>query len=426
MAALLGLAIASKSPAQPPPPSSSPPEEARRELADRLRADPANEELNMTYGLQCLAMERCSHAILAFQRVLLLNPANDRARLELARACFLLGQLDESRLQFERVLDGDPPPAVRRNIEAYLNAIGRRQPGWRFTGRVETGVLYDDNVNYGPSSQIIGIAPVEIGTLWVDQLQLAPESVRESAWGAFAAGTLLFSRQPREGRPLSFGGYGRIEANALEGASDYNLFTVQSGAGPRWQWERLAFDLPLRVEYLARGGSTLATVAGLAPGCHRQLTPRLALSLSANLDFRDYADSSDRDGAFAALGLQTSLALGQRSRLLGGARVLREEPDAAIWRNTGGEAFLGAMTRPLDRLTCFGNASFRVSEYDEREPLAPRDRRDEQAVFTAGASWLFPGGWGLNLQAQCTLCDSTFDLYEYDRVATKWSLSHDF
>ena len=402
------------------------PEEVRRELADLLRTDPGNEELNLTYGLHCLAMERYSHAILAFERILFLNPANDRARIELARACFLLGQLDESKLQFQRVLDGNPPPAVRQNIAQYLNAIGGLQSAWRFTGRVESGVVYDDNVNYGPASEIIDIAPISMGIFRVDQLQISPESVQESAWGGFLAGTLLFAYQPQNRRSLSLNGYARVEGDSYDGASEYNFGSVQAGAGPRMQWGDHAIDLPLRMEYLIRGGDSLATVVGLAPSYYRQLTQKLGYSLSANLDYRDYAESSDRDGWFNAVGAQASYGLGLRSRLMGGVRVIRETPEADVWRNTGWEVFAGASTTPFDRVTCFANASFGKSDYDDREVLSPCDRHDEESAFTVGGTWLFTDRWGINLHAQYTIHHSTFDLYEYDRLSTKGSISYDF
>lgn len=423
------LAFAAATPALSQTNAASPfpsADQARREFAERLRADPANEELNLAYGLHCVETERYSHAILAFERLLLLNPYNDRARVELARACFLLGQMEEARLQFERVLAGNPPPAVRANVEKYLDAISDRRPGWRFRGRFESGILYDDNVNYGPSSQIVGIAPISIGAAWVDQLQLEPESVRTGAWGGFAAGTFLFGHSARNSRSLSFNGFGRVEANSLVDASEYNLLALQAGAGPRWQSGPSALDLPVRAEYIVRGDDALASVFGLSPTFYRQTSDRFAFSLSANLDYRDYADSSDRDGFFGAFGVQAVRSVGAKSRLLAGARVLRESPDADVWRNTGAEAFLGASTSLSDRWSLYGHASFRHSEYDSRETLAPRDRRDDQAVFALGASWLFSERWSLNASVQSTLNESTFDLYDYNRTCTKGSISYDF
>ena len=426
---LCGLSLAHPPAARAQEGESSPnttPEEIRRELADRIRLDPSSEELNLAYGLQCLSMESYSHAALAFERILIMNPANDRARIELARACYLLGQMDESRAQFERVLAGSPPPAVRQRIEEYLEAIGRCQSKWRFTGRIESGAQYDGNVNYGPASQIIGIAPISIGTLWLDQLQLAPESEPKSAWGGYAAGTLLWSYQPRFGHPLSFSGYGRMEGNSLDDASEYNLSTVQACGGPRLQWGAQALDMPVHVEYLVRGGDSLATVAGLTPGYYRQVAPKLGMSLTANFDYRDYAESSERDGFFGAFGVQATLGFGARAQFMGGARVIRESPESGIWRNTGWEVFTGVLLTPLDRLSCYGNATFRKSEYDDRESMSPNDRRDEQGSFVVGAAWRFTESWGMNLNVQYTTSQSTFDLYEYDRLNTKWGISYDY
>ena len=402
------------------------PEDLRHEFADLLRADPGNETLNLSYGLLCLDMERYSHAILAFERILFLNPSNERARIELARACFLLGQMEESRLQFERVLAGNPPPAVRRNVESYLKSIVDLRSKWRFTGRIESGVLYDDNVNYGPASETIDIAPISLGFAWVDQLQLSPESVQESAWGGFLAGTLLFAYQPQNNRSLSFNGYARMEGDAYDDASEYNFAAFQAGAGPRMQRGDHAVDLPLRMEYLVRGGDPLATVVGWAPGYFRQVSQCFGYSLSANLDYRDYEDSSDRNGWFGSLGAQIAYGLGSRTRLIGGVRALRDVPHADVWRNAGWEAFVGAATTPLDKLSCYANARFGASVYDERETLSPRDRRDEETTLAVGGSWLFSDRWGVNLTAQYTINHSTFDLYEYDRLSTKGSISYDY
>lgn len=104
------------------------------------------------YGIAAVSAGRVPEGLLALERHLAAVPANDRARLELARGYFLIGEYARARAEFELVLRYDPPAAVRRNIEGFLNAMQLRD-GNRRAGSsrlfVEAGAGYDSNVNSG-------------------------------------------------------------------------------------------------------------------------------------------------------------------------------------------------------------------------------------------------------------------------------------
>lgn len=104
------------------------------------------------FGIAAISAGRVPEGLLALERHLAAVPANDRARLELARGYFLVGEYTRARAEFELVLRYDPPAAVRRNIEGFLNAMQLRDGSRRASSSrlyLEAGLGHDSNVNTG-------------------------------------------------------------------------------------------------------------------------------------------------------------------------------------------------------------------------------------------------------------------------------------
>ncbi len=397
-------------------------------LADLLREYPADEDVNFAFGLLAIERGRPSLGILAFERVLSMHPTNHRARLELARAYYLIGQWEQARQQFNQVLDHDPPQTVRDTIYAYLRDIKRNKPGWRFHRHIETGVLYDSNVNSGPRSLTVGIAPLTIGGIRYDELRVDPVSAPQSAWGGFGAFTLRarYDATRREG--LSFDGQVRGYANCLIDASDFNISGLRAGGGPRFDRNRHTVHVPLNIEHIQQGESSLATLTGLYPTHHFRYTPEWSLFGKATIEHRNFAGRSERDGFLAAFDEQLIRHFGFRSRHRAaiGFRLGREFADADIYSNTEIETALRLALWQSPRLHFFADATARYREYDERELLAPATRRDVQWGVTTGIAHFFTPRWGTDIVIQYTENDSSFDLYDFTRYTATWSIGYEF
>ncbi|MAY42127.1 MAG: hypothetical protein CMI05_07465, partial [Oceanospirillaceae bacterium] len=96
-------------------------------------------------------------SIESFQTILSNKPALHRARLELAVAYMQTLQYQEAEQQAQAVLD-DPqtPPSVRVSILAFLAQLKKDAeqliPQHDHKFNLSAGILFDSNVNVGPSS----------------------------------------------------------------------------------------------------------------------------------------------------------------------------------------------------------------------------------------------------------------------------------
>jgi tetratricopeptide (TPR) repeat protein len=107
-----------------------------------------NVDYDYLLGISALDSRNFERALIAFERVLAVNPAHLGARLDLGRTYFALGSLDLAKQEFERVRAANPPPAARKVVDDHLAAIEERQRAdrRRLTAYLEAGVGYDDNI----------------------------------------------------------------------------------------------------------------------------------------------------------------------------------------------------------------------------------------------------------------------------------------
>ena len=83
-------------------------------------------------------------AVSAFRKILVKQPGLTRVRLELARAFFEQGKDKLSKREFERALSGELPPAVKKNINRFLNAIKARR---RFRSDFTISIVPESHIN---------------------------------------------------------------------------------------------------------------------------------------------------------------------------------------------------------------------------------------------------------------------------------------
>ena len=107
-------------------------------------------DLDYVLGLAASDSGHLPEAILAFQRVLALQPDNAEARAEIARAYARLGDVESARAQFDTVL-ADPtiPDPVRQRFTGIVRDLDSVRRGGERTvsAFVETSGGYDSNIN---------------------------------------------------------------------------------------------------------------------------------------------------------------------------------------------------------------------------------------------------------------------------------------
>lgn len=395
-----------------------------------LRERPESMEVNYSVGEAAYAAGKYSHAALAFERVIASQPDNKRARLDLARTYFSAKQLDAARREFETVLASNPPPPVRKNIQDFLNDIRRQEKRFWISGRVDSGVYYDDNANVGPDSDVITIAPIIVGSGPITSLNVGDTSKPKKSAGVLLCGTVstCYDIGDKGGWMMVCDGIA-YKSWLEKHATDEETSLLSLNPGLIWSGTKSVLRLPAKVSYIGHGGEGLVSIYGIAPSVSFVLGQGTTwnCTLETAAEFRDYVELDDRDGTYFAVGARIGHSLAKLPcSLYGGAAVFYEKTSADIYENVGGEASASGDLRLPLKVTGYAQARYRLSSYAGQEQLAPEKRRDNQYQFTVGLRRALTRSCGIDLNYQHTTNDSTFDLYDYVRNVTTLSMSYSF
>lgn len=390
-------------------------------FTDLLKKEPGNERINFAYGMTCFALKDYSRARLAFERVLYINRGNDRARLELARTYLASGQLDLAKEQFELVLTRNPPESVQKNIQAYLEQIKRGTKRWSFSTRVDLGAFMDDNVNVGPDSKIINIAPIIYGASTISSLTIGETSLPVDTEGAFCSVALSGAYDTGEQGEWVITTDGSYYQNWLDNAYEHESLYGQVAVGLRHTGRRSMLKLPLTVAHISSGHDSLVNLYGISPS-HLYVygdKGEVRWQTDGSLEYRDYDELDDRDSFYFSVGEKmTHYFSPQKHSVSMGVSLFHDHTDTGIYENTGGEWTLGGEFNLPWKCTLYAEVSYTTSDYAERETLAPEERTDTQHQFTGGLTKTINASWGLDVNYQTTDNNSTYGLYQYDRNVT--------
>lgn len=106
-----------------------------------------NSEFNFLLGRSALEMKQYDDALVAFERVLMLNPLHTRTRLELARLYYETEQFELAQEELGVVLKDNLPSNVREVAVAFKSRIDERLTKHHFSIALVMGAGYDDNAN---------------------------------------------------------------------------------------------------------------------------------------------------------------------------------------------------------------------------------------------------------------------------------------
>ena len=126
--------------------------QAAYSLGLSLQSQVGDAEFDRVFGEAAVNSGHPAEGVLALERYLARMPGSDRARLDLAKGFFELGDFVRARKEFEFVLRYNPPPAVRANVQRYLDAMQTRSfVGSRVSasGYFDFGRGHDSNANAG-------------------------------------------------------------------------------------------------------------------------------------------------------------------------------------------------------------------------------------------------------------------------------------
>ena len=129
-------------------------------LLDPLEVNRAGDaDFDLVFGIAASESGQYSRAIMALERVLVVQPENPRARAELGRALFAVGDTKAARELLQETRAQGVPLAVATTIDEFINAIDRvdaqGKSSWK--AYAEAGVGSDSNANSGPSGSNVAV-----------------------------------------------------------------------------------------------------------------------------------------------------------------------------------------------------------------------------------------------------------------------------
>ncbi len=373
-----------------------------------LKEHPESEKVNSALGQAAFAIGKLSHASMAYERVLMLNPENDWARLELARTLFAMEQYELAKDYFKAVLDREPPELVKQNVEQFMAHIKTRTKRWDFWGRLDLGAFYDDDINFGPDSDLID---TPLGMLQVDA-----DTVSRPAWGFLSALSMSGFYDLAERGGLAMFGNGNYYGTILDHIHSQELTLFRANAGLQYASRRWLLQVPFEYQYLDRGHSKYLTVLGGRVSGLYAFSRTLHVMPVLIAERRNYASLDDRDSTYLALEGTMKRYIGlKRHSLSVAVQGFNEDAREDMYENRGFEINATGEYRLPWQSMVYLRLRYRNAFYQDKTVLESGNRRDMQWQTLVGLNKMILRQWGVDASYQYTDNYSNFDLYDYTR-----------
>jgi hypothetical protein len=395
-------------------------------LQDRLAG---TIEYDYLLGVASLDSGKLEDAIIAFERVLAVNPNHAGAQMDLARAYFAAGSFDLAEASFRSLAARNPPPAAQQTIARYLEAINARKrqtkAGW--IGYGELGLGYDSNITGVPSD--FGAAAQQ--SFGIVGIEATGNSVKRSAGFGNASGALEYSVPLSRGWSLFAGGEGKLRG--YEGESKYNSLSGEARAGGALndgptQWRAMASSLYFNQDGEAPGDPAPANDRRIASGqldWKYSLDPRTQVGLTAQYGQIRFPTNKVEDFDQAYLQgtwLRSFDAKGQPLLYLtvfgSDDRAVNKLPDGETDKSknlAGARSYVQYSFNP--KLSLFNGLGFVYRRDKDAFARATTVEigKDKFAEFLLGLNWQFQKTCAVRTQYVYTRNNSNIAIYDFDR-----------
>lgn len=379
------------------------------------------------------ALGRAAHAgghfpraVLAWERVLLLQPDNLDAQLALGRALFAVGDkraaLAVSPAVREQAIPVDAAVAADQFLVSYDRADYHGASSAK--GYVELAAGHDSNANAGPRGERGLVAPLPGTPAWT----LAPGAQARSADFGSA---LLAAR----GRQVLDAGWSLVGAVAAGGrrhagqARSLDTSEFDAHAGVAWRRERHEFIVSGVSGAYWLDGARLRSLGGVqGEWIYRFDGFGQWGSFVQWLDMR-YPGQGLRDVQRSIGGVSYSLLLRNGALAYGSLYGGRESPDAAGAEHFGHRLVgwqLGGQVPVLPSLALYAALSGEKRRYGADDPFFGVQRRDRQWSAALGASWVPAQNWRVTPQWLHVQNDSTLPVLPYRRRVISVTVRREF
>lgn len=397
--------------------------EAYNAFFKAFRENPADLDISFYLGRAAYEKGDYEAALMAYERILLMDPQATRVKLEIARTYLQLRSREIAKQYFKEVLATNPPESVWKNIEKFLAAIEEAERKHFVNGTITAGIDFDDNIRSSPSG---GTIDVGLGNL-IPITILAGAPQHDKIYTTTAVVNHIYKFTDSR---LSWKTTG-INYNAFYDKNqtlDINFFGVNSGPvllTDAYQWE--AHGL---VNYMDYEYDRYFSSAGVGTSALFFLGQNVFFNVGVNIEERNFYQDGGKDAANIAIAAGPVLALGA-NRI--SVTLSKEHNDAASDYNTYDRA--GFFLRYDRSLPCDVSlfASFKLEDTVYKAPDAFNVKRsDHLRVYSFGMSselWRSDDrqySVAALLQHAYTDADSSNGLYAYRKNVTTASVTFAF
>lgn len=402
--------------------------DARRafELLDPHEAARAGDTaFDALMGRAALEAGEFSRAVLAWERVVAVQPDNAAAAWELGRALHAVGDRRGAAAVLERVRAEGVPVDAALSIDQFLVAYDRRGHDGRSTweGYVELGVGRDSNINAGPGPDAPALSPPQTPA-WT----LAPGADAQRASYAQVQGNVR-GRYVLDAR-WSLIGTATADVRGHAGAGDaYDSTQVDATAGVAYRVERHEWMLSAQGATYRQDGSTLRNIGGgLAQWIYR-IDGFRHWDTFVQVQGLRYPTQSLRDARRTVAGASYVHVLRSGSLFYAGLYGGRESPRAEgvdhLQHDLGGLR-AGVQWAISAQWAAFTHVQYERRSYGAADPFFAVLRKDRQAQWALGLSWLPAPGWRVTPQWAQTRNASNVPITDYDRRVFSVAVRREF
>jgi tetratricopeptide (TPR) repeat protein len=380
-------------------------------------------------------------AIRIFENMLATNPYLNRARLELAVAYHEASLYEKAIEQFQIVLD-DPetPESVRLAILAYIGQLysDELEPegSHHYSQYVKAGLIYNSNINVVPG----------VGNIIVNGREFFLPSEEISSFGTDIV--LSASHRYRRKKPFNVDGartsfewqsQASVSSNLYTETSDFNLNIISADTGPAFiSAGRWLGAIPLRVDYVNLGQSSLATAFSLNPYVSFDLGSYRSILVESTFLTRNYADTINepQDGNLVMAGAAyTTLLQSLNTGIEAGFRLRNRSAEDDQFAYDGLTLYFSGYTSVTELSSVYLKANYRKFDYKAPDTIIDDTnttlvRNDDEITASIGYNLDikdgFLGKWTLNTEIAYTENTSNIDAYDYDRLLVSLNLSRYF
>ena len=380
-------------------------------------------------------------AIKIFENMLATNPYLNRARLELAVAYHEASLYEKAIEQFQIVLD-DPetPESVRLAILAYIGQLysDELEPegSHHFSQYVKAGLIYNSNINVVPG----------VGNIIVNGREFFLPSEEISSVGTDIV--VSASHRYRRKKPFNVDGartsfewqsQASVSSNLYTETSDFNLNIISADTGPAFiSAGRWLGAIPLRVDYVNLGQSSLATAFSVNPYISFDLGSYRSILVESSFLTRNYADTVNepQDGNLVMAGAAyTTLLQSLNTGIEAGFRLRNRSAEDDQFAYDGLTLYFSGYTSVTELSSVYLKANYRKFDYKAPDTIIDDTnttlvRNDDEITASIGYNLDikdgFLGKWTLNTEIAYTENTSNIDAYDYDRLLLSLNLSRYF